>query len=148
MPDKQDQDYSVGYAKPPLHTRFQKGRSGNRKGRPVGSRSTVTLLDKTFNERVLIKKNGRQKKITKAELIVELVFNKAASGDWRPLKLLFERLLSSCEGGAEPFRGEDGRFKIPLEVLRELIDEADEADRVKRSLQEVTDITRSSASPQ
>ena len=128
MPDKQDQDYSVGYAKPPLHTRFQKGRSGNRKGRPVGSRNTVTLLDKTFNERVLIKKNGRQKKITKAELIVELVFNKAASGDWRPLKLLFELLLSSREGGAEPFQG---RAQTRLEALNELIHKADEADRLK-----------------
>ena len=130
MPDEQDQNYSVGYAKPPLHTRFQKGQSGNRKGRPVGSRNTATLLDKTFNKRVLIKKNGRQKKITKAELIVELVFNKAASGDWRPLKLLFERLLSSREGGAEPIRAQ-----TPLEALDELIDEADEADRVKASLQ-------------
>jgi hypothetical protein len=130
MPDEQDQKYSVGYAKPPLHTRFQKGRSGNRKGRPVGSRNTATLLDKTLNERVLIKKNGRQKKITKAELIVELVFNKAASGDWRPLKLLFELLLSSREGGAEPFRGKDGRVRIPLEALRELLDDGDEADRL------------------
>jgi len=131
MLDEQDKKYSVGYAKPPLHTRFQKGQSGNRKGRPVGSRNTATLLDKTFNERVLIKKNGRQKKITKAELIVELVFNKAASGDWRPLKLLFEHLLSSREGGAEPFRGKEGRAKTLLEALDELIDEADEADRVK-----------------
>jgi Family of unknown function (DUF5681) len=126
MPDEQDQNYSVGYAKPPLHTRFQKGQSGNRKGRPVGSRNTATLFDKTFNERVLIKKNGRQKKITKAELIVELVFNKAASGDWRPLKLLFELLLSSREGGAEPFRAQ-----TPLEALNELIEKADEADRLK-----------------
>ena len=124
MPDEQDQNYSVGYAKPPLHTRFQKGQSGNRKGRPVGSRNTATLLDKTLNERVLIKKNGRQKKITKAELIVELVFNKAARGDWLPLKLLFEQLLSS-------FREKEGRAQTPLEALRQLIDEADEADRLK-----------------
>jgi hypothetical protein len=126
MPDEQDQNYSVGYAKPPLHTRFQKGQSGNRKGRPVGSRNTATLFDKSFNERVLIKKNGRQKKITRAELIVELVFNKAARGDWLPLKLLFERLLASSEWGTEPFRAQ-----TPLEMLRELIDEADEADRLK-----------------
>ena len=126
MTDEQDQNYSVGYAKPPLHTRFQKGQSGNRKGRPVGSRNTATLLEKFRNERVLIKKNGRQKKITKAELIVELVFNKAAKGDWLPLKLLFERLLFSREGGAEPIRAQ-----TPLEALTELIDAADEADRLK-----------------
>jgi hypothetical protein len=27
----------VGYGKPPLHTRFQKGKSGNPKGRPAAS---------------------------------------------------------------------------------------------------------------
>ena len=29
-------DYEVGYGKPPKHTRFKKGQSGNPKGRPKG----------------------------------------------------------------------------------------------------------------
>jgi hypothetical protein len=29
-----DDDYKVGYGRPPLRTRFKKGQSGNRKGRP------------------------------------------------------------------------------------------------------------------
>jgi hypothetical protein len=96
MADRQDKSYSIGYGKPPQHARFQKGQSGNPKGRPLGSRNSLTLLAKTLNERVTVKKNGRQLRITKAQLIFELIVNKAASGDWAALKLLFERLLASA----------------------------------------------------
>jgi Family of unknown function (DUF5681) len=34
MPDNRDSDYQVGYGKPPQHTRFKKGESGNPAGRP------------------------------------------------------------------------------------------------------------------
>ena len=32
-----DRDYRVGYGKPPVHSRFPKGQSGNPRGRPRGS---------------------------------------------------------------------------------------------------------------
>lgn len=37
-------DYEVGYGKPPRHTRFQPGRSGNPRGRVVLPRSQATRL--------------------------------------------------------------------------------------------------------
>ena len=38
-------DYDVGYGKPPVHSRFKKGQSGNPSGRPRG-RSRVRLLER------------------------------------------------------------------------------------------------------
>jgi hypothetical protein len=46
-------DYQVGYGKPPRHSRFQKSRSGNPKGRPQGSVSLPRLAN-----RILMRKSG------------------------------------------------------------------------------------------
>ena len=37
-------DYEVGYKKPPIHTRFKPGVSGNPKGRPKGTKNLATDL--------------------------------------------------------------------------------------------------------
>ena len=42
-------DYEVGYAKPPVKSRFKKGTSGNPKGRPKGAR---TRSPSAFGERL------------------------------------------------------------------------------------------------
>jgi hypothetical protein len=38
-------NYEVGYAKPPLETRFKKGQSGNPRGRPRGTRNKLPALN-------------------------------------------------------------------------------------------------------
>ena len=48
-PDKKG-DYEVGYGKPPRHTRFKRGRSGNPRGRHPGSRNLSTVLSEALNE--------------------------------------------------------------------------------------------------
>jgi hypothetical protein len=80
--------YSVGYGKPPVHSRFKTGESGNPKGRPRGARNRTTILNKTLNERVVVTDNGRRKSITKQEAIFKQLVNKAASGDHRAAQLL------------------------------------------------------------
>ncbi len=44
MPPEEERDYEVGYRKPPGHTRFTKGRSGNPDGRSPGAKNLKTLL--------------------------------------------------------------------------------------------------------
>ena len=83
-------DYAVGYGKPPRHTRFEKGRSGNPKGRPSGAKNLSSLFIDALNETVIIAENGGRRKISKRQAIVKQIVNKAAKGDWRCTKLLLE----------------------------------------------------------
>ena len=54
MPDDKKSDYKVGYKKPPLHTRFKKGQSGNPSGRPKGSKNFSTLLAEAQATKMLL----------------------------------------------------------------------------------------------
>ena len=100
MPPETARDYVVGYGKPPLHSRFQKGRSGNPKGRPRGRKNMSTLLSDALNGSVIVVENGRRKKITKREAIVTQLVNKSASADLKATQMVLA-MLSDLESRAD-----------------------------------------------
>jgi len=75
--------YAVGYGKPPEQTRFQPGLSGNPRGRPKGSLNIVTVLRKALHERVEVTDKGRVRWISKFDLAVTQLVNRAVKGDAR-----------------------------------------------------------------
>src|SRR5271163_1883044 len=94
MPTGTKGDYEVGYGKPPRNAGFKKGRSGNPRGRPPGSKNLTTLLNDALNETVTITENGRRRKITKREVVIKQLVNKSASADARSLKILLDLMLN------------------------------------------------------
>lgn len=101
MTKKGHDDYVVGYGRPPVHTRFQKGQSGNPKGRQKGCKNLSTLMERVLDETVTIKENGSQKIITKREAFLKQLVNKAASGDLRSIQLAIN-YLQQLELRAQP----------------------------------------------
>ena len=79
---------AVGYGKPPRHTQFKPGQTGNPKGRPKGSLSIATILAATLREQVAVNEGGRHRQITKLEAAVKQIVNKAASGDQGAIRFL------------------------------------------------------------
>jgi hypothetical protein len=70
-------DYPVGYKRPPAHTQFKPGQSGNPKGRKIESKNTSTLLAEELNQRMSVTENGRQRRITKRHAIIKRSVNAA-----------------------------------------------------------------------
>ncbi|HZF75245.1 MAG TPA: DUF5681 domain-containing protein [Acetobacteraceae bacterium] len=104
MPRRPRGDYEVGYGKPPRHSRFRPGRSGNPKGRPKGAASLGTLLEKALAEVVVVRKGDRQQRISKGEAMIIQLVNKAAGADLAAMKVLLdvERRKVQAEVGKPP----------------------------------------------
>ena len=124
MSDDDQPDYKVGYKKPPLHTRFQKGQSGNQRGRPRGSKNLSTLLTDALNEPVVVTEDGKKRKISKRELGVRQLVNKFAMAEAQATKILLglmqERDRLAAEASAErPSFGADDE-KVIANLLKRL----------------------------
>ena len=98
-----EKDYPVGYKKPPVHSQFKPGQSGNPKGRPkkVGA-SISEAFWKELNTMVIVTENGKSRKISKLEAMAKRHSVKAINGDPKSTELYFKAIAL---GGADAARG-------------------------------------------
>jgi hypothetical protein len=108
----------VGYASPPIATRFRKGVSGNPRGRPKGARNFASVVAATLGERLVVTENGRRKRITKLEAAVKQLVNRAAGGEARSIQLLIGLIQASEARPPQPDLSQPS--EADREVLREL----------------------------
>ena len=76
-----DPPCEVGYRKPPVHSRFPKGKSGNPRGRPRGSTNYLNVLRRVLGQKVTVVEDGKRRSIPKIEAAMTQLLNKAAQGD-------------------------------------------------------------------
>lgn len=80
---KDETPYEVGYGKPPKSSQFEKGKSGNPKGRPKGSKNLANIVLRESRRPVRVNGPGGSYTVTKAEAAVMQLGTKAAQGDLR-----------------------------------------------------------------
>ena len=96
-----EQDYEVGYAKPPISKRFKPGISGNPSGRPRGAKNKQSnlsderlkqiILDEAYRN-VAVNDGGKRNSISMAEAVMRSIAVNAAKGEHRAQKMFIELL--------------------------------------------------------
>jgi hypothetical protein len=99
MTDASGADKTIGYKRPPLHTRFRSGVSGNPRGRQKGVRNFAADVKRTLEIPVTLTENGKSKRVSTQEALILRLREKALKGDARAL----ETLLSLARTHNEDF---------------------------------------------
>jgi Family of unknown function (DUF5681) len=91
--------YKVGYGRPPLHSRFKRGQSGNPRGRTKQSRNLRTIVKQVSNEQVQIREGDRPRRMPRMEALVRTMFTRAFKDPKASAALIV--LLRQCDYGAD-----------------------------------------------
>jgi hypothetical protein len=98
-------NYDVGYKKPPVSARFQKGSNNNPAGRTKEHRAHFdpgVILQTIESETVLIRINGKKKRMSKAEIDFRQLFGRAVKGDSEASKSILSMSKRYFAADAEP----------------------------------------------
>ncbi len=85
MSDEHGDDDKVGYGRPPKHTRFKKGQSGNPSGRPKSRKFGSTDVSELLDELVKVKAGGTAREMSSFEASLRQLANKAVNKDLRAI---------------------------------------------------------------
>ena len=95
-----DESKKVGYRRPPVHSRFKPGQSGNPRGRPKGSLNFETDLKRTLQAPVTLNDGGKPRRVTTQEAMLLRLREKALKGEVKALDKLLS-LAALTDNNAE-----------------------------------------------
>jgi len=104
-------DYKIGYRRPPHHTRFRKGHSGNPRGRPKGSPNVPAEMQRLLRTKTRIKVGGSYQDVPTSMALCMALVNKGLQGDVRAFSKIAEVVgpqLALALTASAPIAPEDG----------------------------------------
>jgi hypothetical protein len=118
----------VGYGRPPVEHQFKPGQSGNKRGRPKGSKNEATIINELLNRKIEAREHGKARKISLLEGILFKFAEDALRGNPKSAAFLLARkqLIESSEQPATAALDTDER-----KVLDAFIQELEENFRKK-----------------
>ena len=103
----EDVPYKVGKGKPPLHSRWKKGQSGNPAGKKAGTRNSATVAVEIFGEVVTVQTPTGPQRMNTVQLAHYKLREMVAKGDLKAIGLvlaIWQRIIPDpppdAEGGA------------------------------------------------
>jgi hypothetical protein len=139
MSNKIQDDYEIGYGKPPKKTQFQKGISGNPRGRPKKSLDFDRELIREANSFITINDNGRRSNISKHAGVLKQLINKALSGNIYAARIYLDRFRQAQERAAlvaGPQQNSSGKYDVDSlsdeELMRIIVDGQKKSERESR----------------
>jgi hypothetical protein len=125
-PPKPPGQYDVGYGRPPVHSRFQPGQSGNPAGRQKGQPTLSEMVMKEAARLVKIKRGDTVETITKYQGVIRRTFQSAMEGDIAAARLLFVWLQPNApDPSAGPAEDETANLALSAtpddETLRRMV---------------------------
>ena len=117
--------YEVGYARPPQHTRFKKGLSGNPYGRPPKKPDFYTELTQVLHDTVIITFEGEPQQVTVQQALLLRLRDQALRGEVWAGKLLQKVVDATPDGGSlyDDIEREVQEFKL-LASLKLMVEES------------------------
>ena len=97
-----ESEYKVGYRRPPQHTRFKKGQSGNPAGHPKTAKRFDSVLSTELDALISVTIDGKPREVSKREALVRHSFAKAAHGDVRALEMFLKRMRKMDAAHPQP----------------------------------------------
>lgn len=126
MAKKDKDDYEVGYKKPPKKNQFKPGQSGNKRGRPKGSKNLDNIYKELFNTKLPNKETGEKMPVPKA-LVNKLLIKALQDNDIKAI----DYLLKQKE-----------RLDLKEETKRKLEEKAKEKANVKSHLEQYAEFEK------
>jgi hypothetical protein len=108
----------VGRGKPPKHTQFKKGETGNKRGRPKGSKNLATLMMQAAHNPVTATIGGKKRTISTLHATTMQLATRAAGGDPKSMAKFLD-WVDKIESRAAAIRPTQFPLSEPdVEVLR------------------------------
>jgi hypothetical protein len=119
------EESAVGYGRPPQHSRFKPGQSGNPHGRPKHSRNFKTIIQQALTGRITVREGEKQRRITKLEGVVLRQIEGALKGSDRAalatLKIAGQvGLLDEADTSFEPAALTVAEQRIIEQILKQV----------------------------